>query len=94
MAIVVVNEMKGGDQALYDEVTSAVMPGGQLPDGCKDHIASPMQGGWRVITVWESDEKFQQFRNEKLIPSIQAQGRGDAVAPSIETQPVHRHITA
>jgi heme-degrading monooxygenase HmoA len=53
-----------------------------------------MDGGWRVITVWDSDEQFQQFRSEKLIPAIQAQGRGDAVAPRIDSQPVHRHLTA
>ena len=94
MAVVIVNEMQGGDQAFYDQVTSAVMPAGQLPDGCKDHIAGPMQGGWRVITVWDSDEQFQQFRSEKLIPAIQSQGRGDSVAPRIDSQPVHRHLTA
>ncbi len=80
MAIVVMNEMQGGDQGLYDQVTSAVMPDGRLPDGCKDHIAGPMEGGWRVITVWDSDEQFQRFRNETLIPAIQAQGREDAQA--------------
>jgi heme-degrading monooxygenase HmoA len=47
-----------------------------------------------VITVWDSDEQFGQFRNEKLIPAMQALGRGALVAPSIETNPVHRLITA
>jgi hypothetical protein len=94
MAVVVVNEMQGGDQGFYDQVTNVVMPGGQLPDGCKEHIAGPVEGGWRVITVWDSEEQFQQFRTGKLIPALQAQGRDDVVAPSIESQPVHRHITA
>lgn len=94
MAIVVVNEMQGGDQGFYDEVTNVVMPGGRLPDGCRDHIAGPTDGGWRVITVWDSDEQFQQFRNETLIPAIQATGRADRVSPNIETQAVHKHITA
>lgn len=94
MAVVIVNEMQGGDQAFYDQVTSAVMPDDQLPNGCKDHIAGPMDGGWRVITVWDSDEQFQQFRNDTLIPAIQATGQDGRIAPSIESQPVHRHITA
>ncbi|HWG09170.1 MAG TPA: hypothetical protein VN672_09195 [Solirubrobacteraceae bacterium] len=94
MAVVVVNEMQGGDQGFYDEVTSVVMPGGRLPDGCKAHIAGPVDGGWRVITVWDSDEQFQQFRTETLIPAIQAQGRDDVVAPRIDSRPVYRHITA
>jgi hypothetical protein len=94
MAVVIVNEMQGSDQSFYDQVTSTVMPEGRLPDGCKDHIAGPMEGGWRVITVWDSDEQFQQFRSDKLIPAIQAQGGSDVVAPRIDSQEVHRHITA
>jgi hypothetical protein len=61
MAVVVVNEIQGGDQDLYDRVNPKVMPDG-LPDGCQAHIAGPVEGGWRVITVWESEERFQQFR--------------------------------
>lgn len=92
MAIVIVNEMQGGSQDLYEQVTNRVMPGGQLPEGCRDHIAGPIEGGWRVITVWESEDQFNRFRNEKLIPTLQEEGGG--VAPEIKTDPVHRHITA
>ena len=44
------------------------MPDGNLPDGCQVHIAGPTETGWRVITVWDSDDQFQQFRDETLIP--------------------------
>jgi hypothetical protein len=94
MAIVVVNEMQGADQSFYEQVTSRVMPDTQLPEGCRDHIAGPIAGGWRVITVWDSDEQFERFRNEKLIPTIQETGQGDRISPSVETQPVYRHVTA
>ena len=94
MAVVVVNEMEGADQSLYDEVNPRVMPDGQLPEGCQAHIAGPYEGGWRVITVWDSEEQFQAFRNETLVPAIQAAGRGDVIAPKITTNPVHRIITA
>jgi hypothetical protein len=94
MAVVVVAEVPQMDQTFYDEVSARVMPDGQLPEGCQLHIAGPSGGGWRVITVWDSDEQFGQFRNEKLIPVMQELGRGELVAPSIETNPVHRLITA
>jgi hypothetical protein len=42
-----------------------------------------MEGGWRVITVWNSPEQFEQFRNERLIPAMGEAGQGDRVAPSI-----------
>jgi heme-degrading monooxygenase HmoA len=93
MAIVVVNEMQGADQSVYDTLSSRVMPGGQLPGGCQLHIAGPTDGGWRVITVWDSEQQFQEFRDGTLIPAIQDSGFGDRVAPNVQTQPVHKLIT-
>jgi hypothetical protein len=93
MAVVIVNEMQGADQRMYDEVNSKVVPSGQLPEGCQLHIAGPMDGGWRVITVWDSEEKFQEFRDGTLIPALQESGHGDRVAPNITAQPVHNLIT-
>jgi hypothetical protein len=93
MAVVIVNEMEGGSQEVYDQVNPKVMEGGNLPDGCQLHIAGPYENGWRVITVWESEESFNQFRDEKLIPAIREAGAGDRVAPSIHVDPVHNLIT-
>jgi hypothetical protein len=93
MAIVIVNTIEGGDQDFYDGVNSKVMPGGKLPDGCQLHIAGPVDNGWRVITVWDSDEQFEQFRNEKLIPTMREAGGEGRVAPSISSDPVYRLLT-
>ena len=94
MAVVVVANIEGGSQDIYDQVTGKVMPDGQLPEGCQVHIAGPAEGGWRVITGWESEDRFEQFRNEKLIPALQEAGEGDRVAPQIDANPVHKLITA
>jgi hypothetical protein len=94
MAVVVVNEMEGGSQDIYDQVNPKVMPGGKLPDGCQLHIAGPIENGWRVITVWESDERFQQFRDEKLIPALREVGGEERIAPQINTSPVHNLMTS
>ena len=94
MAVVVVNEIEGGSQELYDEVTPKVMEGDTLPDGCQLHIAGPMSNGWRVITVWDSEERFQQFRDEKLIPAIREAGGEGRVAPSISADEVYKLLTA
>jgi hypothetical protein len=94
MAVVIVNNMEGGDQDFYDRVNPKVMPGGQLPDGCQVHIAGPVDGGWRVITVWDSDEQFQRFRDEKLVPAIREAGGEGRIAPEIKANPVHRLLKA
>lgn len=95
MAVVVVAEIEGGNQEFYDQVTAKVMPGGdQLADGGKVHIAGPTKGGWRVITVWDSEEQFHQFRNDKLIPAIREVAGEGGVAPSISADPVYKLITS
>ena len=94
MSVVVVNEMQGGEQSLYDEVTSRVMPEGRLPEGCSEHIAGPINGGWRVISVWDSEQDFERFRNDALIPAMRDTGREEVIAPSVQAQPVYRRISA
>ena len=93
MAIVVVNEMQGGGEELYERINPKVMPNGELPEGCQLHIAGPVEGGWRVITVWDSEPAFEEFRNSKLIPAIREAGDADRVAPNIGTNPVHKLMT-
>jgi hypothetical protein len=94
MAVVIVNEIEGGGQDLYDEVNPKVLEGGNLPAGCQLHIAGPYENGWRVITVWDSEEQFQQFREEKLIPAIREAGGEERIVPSVTANPVHNLITA
>jgi hypothetical protein len=93
MAVVIVNQIDGGSQDMYDQVNPKVMPDGGLPDGCQLHIAGPTDSGWRVITVWDSDEAFQKFRDEKLIPALRDTGNEQRIVPNIESQPVHNLIT-
>jgi hypothetical protein len=94
VAIVVVNEIEGGNQDFYEQVSGKVMSEGRLPEGCQVHIAGPTDTGWRVITVWDSEEQFDQFRNEKLIPTLREVGGEDRIAPKLDTKAAHRVITA
>ena len=93
MSVVVSAVAPGFNVDLYEAVTSKVMPDGQLPDGCELHIAGPVEQGWRVITVWDSREAFDRFREEKLLPAFrELGGEGPPVEP--EVNPVHKLITA
>jgi hypothetical protein len=94
MSVVIVNEIDGGSEELYEKVNPKVMPDGKLPDGCQLHIAGPIENGWRVITVWESEDRFQQFREEKLIPAMREAAEEGRIAPSISADPVYRLLTA
>jgi hypothetical protein len=94
MAVVIVNEIEGGNEDLYNGVNSKVMPDGNLPEGCQAHIAGPVENGWRVITVWDSEEQFQQFRDAQLIPAMQEAGEEARIAPNISANQVYRFVTA
>ncbi len=94
MTVVVVSEVEGGNQDFFDEVSGKAMPGAQLPDGCQVQIAGPIEGGWRVITVWDSEGQYEQFRNDKLVPALREAGEGDRIAPNISANPVYRILTA
>jgi hypothetical protein len=92
MAIVVVGVIPGGNQETYQNVSAKAMSGGQLPDGCQLHVAGPVDEGWRIITVWDSPEHLERFRNERLLPALREAGVEDNVTPQVN--PAHKVITA
>jgi hypothetical protein len=94
MSVVVSAVAPGLDADFFEAVTDRVMPGDQLPDGCELQIAGPVEQGWRVITVWESREAFDRFREEKLLPAIrEVAGEGASPVAEPEVNPVHKLIT-
>ena len=95
MSVVVSAVAPGLNAEMYEAVTGRAMPGDQLPDGCELHIAGPVEQGWRVITVWESREAFERFREEELLPAIR-EIAGDEAPPAAEPEvnPVHKLITS
>jgi hypothetical protein len=95
MAVVVSTVAPGFTAETYEAVTGKVMPDDQLPDGCELHIAGPVEQGWRVITVWESRESFDRFREEKLLPAIrEVTGEQAPRAVEPEVNPVHKLIAS
>jgi hypothetical protein len=95
VSVVVSAVAPGFNAETYEAVTGRAMPGNQLPDGCQLHIAGPVEQGWRVITVWESREAFDRFREEKLLPAIrEVAGEAPPAAAEPEISPVHKLIAS
>ena len=59
MAIAMILELPGVTQQQY-EAAGAVL-GDPRKQGVLVHIAGPMEGGWRVVAVWPSQEVAQAF---------------------------------
>ena len=95
MSVIVSVVAPGLNAQMYEAVSSRAMPGDQLPDGCEVHIGGPVEQGWRVITVWESREAFDRFREEKLLPAFRELAGDERPPPGEEPEvsQVHKLLT-
>lgn len=39
-------------------------------DGCIAHVAGAIEGGCRIIDVWESEEQYRTFQQKHLYPAL------------------------
>lgn len=72
MAIGIIFEAAGVTQAQYEQARDQAAPGNQPPPGMLYHAAGPIEGGFCVVEVWESQEAAQRFLDEKLGQALQA----------------------
>ena len=86
MAYALITETPGGTKEQYEQVMQETGQAGPDLEGQLVHIAGPVEGGWLVVTVWESQEVCEKFFNEKVKPARQKAGMPD-VEPKIF--PVH-----
>jgi hypothetical protein len=94
MPIALVHDLPGVGQEGYDRIVQELIgrPAESLSDwpaeGILCHITGPVDGGWRVVDVWESEESLQRFA-EKLLPAMEAAG---VEGPEPQTFPVYKFI--
>jgi len=69
-----------------DEASIAVVHPGpeQLPEGQIFHAAGPSEGGWTIMAVHESQASWEKFRDEILMPRMQAGIEGGFPTPPEE----------
>jgi hypothetical protein len=87
MAFGVVHHFAGGTKEQYEASIAAVHPDRDtLPDGQIFHAAGPSAGGWTIMAVHESKESWERFRDEILMPRMQAGIEGGFTGPPQETE--------
>ncbi len=52
----------------YERVSQAV--GDDPPEGLIVHAAGEEGGKWRSVSVWESEEDWNRFREGRLMPAV------------------------
>jgi hypothetical protein len=86
MAYGVVHRFPGGTKENYEASIAAVHPSdGSLPEGQLFHAAGPSEGGWTIMAVHESQQSWERFRDDILMPRFQAGIEGGFPTPPEET---------
>jgi hypothetical protein len=87
MAFGVVHHFPGGTKEQYEASIAAVHPSlDELPQGQTFHAAGPSDGGWTIMAVHESRESWERFRDDILMPRMQAGIEGGFASPPEETE--------
>lgn len=79
-------EFNSANSAQYDAVMADLNLDVNPPPGAKHHLAGPVNGGWRVIDIWESEEQFHTFVNSRLGALIAKHG---ITPPTVTAIPIH-----
>ena len=86
LAYGIVHHFPGGTKEQYEASLAAVHPGpDKLPEGQIFHAAGPSADGWTIMAVHESKESWEAFRDNILMPRMQAGIEGGFAGPPEET---------
>jgi hypothetical protein len=88
--IAVLTEYRGAGQEQYDAVIRDLDLGGKGYKGSVFHVAGPMEGGWRIVDVWDSQAALDAFMHDKLLAALQKNGVPE---PQVTVWPVHNTVT-
>jgi hypothetical protein len=85
MGYAVVHFFPGGTKEQYEASLAAVHPDrNQLPAGQIFHSAGPSDGGWTIVAIHDTKESWEQFRDNQLMPRLQAGVDGGFPTPPQE----------
>jgi hypothetical protein len=89
MPVLVVVEVPGGSSALDQALIEAWYVTGNPPPGNRLRLAGPMDGGWRVVSLWDSRDQFQDFMRERLHLTLDDLGDGQPTITIWEIETAH-----
>jgi hypothetical protein len=74
VSVLIVAEQPGGNAVQDDAVMKALDLTNNPPSGSHIRMAGPMDGGWRVIALWDSRAQFDAFMQDRLRPALEGAG--------------------
>ena len=93
MAVAVQLDFDGATLDQYDAVCQrmGLTPGGPGPTGAISHFATMTDTGLRVVDVWETQEQFETFAQEQIVPF--SADAGITAPPRMQFFEVHNYFT-
>ncbi len=58
----------------YQQARKEVNWEGDVPNGAKFHVSWMAEDGFHVLDLWESNEDFEKFTQDRLMPAVQKIG--------------------
>ena len=92
MAMVLIQDMDQMTLDQYDEVNAKLGVDSDPPAGMIIHTAGERDGRVRIVDVWESEEAWQRFREERLMPVVIEIFGEQAGPPQQETHETHKVV--
>ena len=75
MSVLVISVAPGVGAEQDAAMLSALDLENNPPEGGRLRIAGPTDEGWRIISVWDSEEYFEAFVRDRLTPMFERLGR-------------------
>lgn len=70
MAVIMTSEIAGQTVQGYDGLLKVVAPALQAAQGFVVHASHPINGGWRVVEIWETREDAARFFATTIVPHL------------------------
>jgi len=74
MAVGVTSLVSGMTPEAYEQMAQYLLPRIKERPGFVLHISGPVDGGYRVTEVWESEEQYTRWIDEEVKPMAQQAG--------------------
>jgi hypothetical protein len=84
MSIMMISDVAGQTADGYDRLLAVVGEALTKAQGFVVHASYPMEGGWRVVEIWESRDDAGRFFAEHIAPHLP-----DGIRPRLTFEPLH-----
>lgn len=79
----------------YDAISEKLTAQNEPIDGLLVHTAGFTGKGFRIFEVWDSQEQFDRFLEDRLMPLVmEQQGGSDPTPPTMTVYELHNVVTA